>query len=570
MLKFLLLLSISLSAFFILKTPAYAIYDPRTLPNNHFGIHIINESDLNDAASLLNSTGGDWGYVKLVIREDERDLDKWQETLNKMRRLHLIPVLRLATKPEGNNWEKPTDSDIDEWVSFLAKLNWVTKNRYVVIFNEPNHAKEWGGEMDPEGYATYLKEFSKKLKAKSPDFFVLPAGLDASAPNSSETMEEERFISRMVAKETDIFEHIDGWSSHSYPNPGFAGSPLDRGKGTVGTFLWEKSLLSQFTQKDLPTFILETGWLQSEGKEFLTYYPTPDVVGGYYAQALETVWDNPDLVSIIPFLLNYQDVPFDHFSWKKQNSSEFNDVYKVVKSLPKVDGKPKQEDKIKILSSSFPDEMIINSRYTFKIPIENSGQSIFSKDDGWNLSFSDLSNFDISTKLNSIEPGENKNMEFSIRTPNKPGDYSSDLVVEKDGEKIIETPVSFKLVPPPSVSLGANFWIFRKANGNKYNFVIYDEDQNILFNKKDVEFSNGKAKIDNIYNIVPNRTYRFVLTSPYYLPRQVITKIDKENEINFPLFLPLDPSGDGTLNINDLKAALQSPFRFISRILFYF
>src|SRR3989339_1506099 len=78
-----------------------AIFDPLAVPNNSFGIHIANIADLEDAAKLVNSNGGDWGYVTLVIAENNRTVNLWQEVFNKMRRLHLIPIVRIATKEEN-------------------------------------------------------------------------------------------------------------------------------------------------------------------------------------------------------------------------------------------------------------------------------------------------------------------------------------------------------------------------------------------------------------------------------------------------------------------------------------
>ena len=34
----------------------------------------------------------------------------------------------------------------------------------MIIANEPNHSKEWGGQINPKEYASYLKLFSEKLK----------------------------------------------------------------------------------------------------------------------------------------------------------------------------------------------------------------------------------------------------------------------------------------------------------------------------------------------------------------------------------------------------------------------
>ena len=102
-----------------------AIETPTSVDNNKFGIHITDENDIEDAARLLNSSGGDWGYVTFVIREDERDINRWQNVFDKLRRQHLIPLVRIATTQDEGNWTKPDPDDISSWVNFFESLNWV-------------------------------------------------------------------------------------------------------------------------------------------------------------------------------------------------------------------------------------------------------------------------------------------------------------------------------------------------------------------------------------------------------------------------------------------------------------
>ena len=58
-------------------TPVFSQEPSTPIRNNRFGIHILDETDLADAAALVNSNGGEWGYVTLVIRQDERDSARW-------------------------------------------------------------------------------------------------------------------------------------------------------------------------------------------------------------------------------------------------------------------------------------------------------------------------------------------------------------------------------------------------------------------------------------------------------------------------------------------------------------
>src|SRR3989304_9349563 len=221
---------ISIVLFFFSTQNINAVIDPLIVLNNKFGIHILDETDIEDAAWLVNSSGGDWGYVTFVIRSDERETTRWQKFFDILRKKRVIPIVRIASRQLNEGWEKPSIDEIDGWVNFLNSLNWITQNRYVVIGNEPNHKKEWGGEINPEEYAFYLKTFSEKLKRVNEDFFVLPAGFDASAPNGNGSISESEYLKRMLQSEPEIFNQIDGWASHSYPNPDFSGSEFGQGR----------------------------------------------------------------------------------------------------------------------------------------------------------------------------------------------------------------------------------------------------------------------------------------------------------------------------------------------------
>jgi hypothetical protein len=361
---------------FILADTSYAIFNPLETKNNYFGIHIADTTDLADAAKLVNSSGGDWGYITFVIRNDERDTKRWQEVFDNARRLHLIPIVRVATRFENGNWEKPNLDEIDGWVSFLSSLNWVIKNRYLVLGNEPNHAAEWGGEINPSEYAKYLSIFSQRLKKESEDFFILPAGFDASAPNSKISMEESLFLRKMLETDPGVFANIDGWTSHSYPNPGFSGFENAYGKGTVRTYEWELNYLKNLgVAKELPIFITETGWIHELDKE--NKVNTSIVkIGQKLQYSFTNVWNDKRIVAVTPFLLSYYDVPFDVFSWKDKNG-KFYEFYNQIQSIPKTKGEPVQITRGQIEMAFVPTIVRLNKNFKGFILAKNIGQSIW-------------------------------------------------------------------------------------------------------------------------------------------------------------------------------------------------
>ncbi|MBI4057791.1 hypothetical protein HY405_00520 [Candidatus Microgenomates bacterium] len=426
-------LIVFLLIFFSSVQPVSAIYDPTSVSNNKFGIHIADTADLEDAARLVNSSGGDWGYVTFVVTETDRDKDRWQKVFNRARRLHLTPIVRVATRPQDSMWEKPNLGQIDGWVDFLNSLNWVIKNRYVVIANEPNHAKEWGGEVSPEEYALYLKTFSQKLKRVSEDFFVLPAGLDASAPNSKETMDEFKFIRAMLTAQPDIFEHIDGWVSHSYPNPNFSGSEHDRGRGSITTYEWELNLLKTLgVVRSLPVFITETGWAHSMNDKTSEFTKTEDI-GQKFKVAFEKVWSSPKIVAVTPFILNYQEPPFDIFSWKDK-SKNFYQFYYDMQNLAKEKGEPIQITDGEAVTALTPLIQFTDSSYTGILLVKNTGQSIWDKEtvalldqDNTSVEISNLS-------YETLEPGDSGIIVFKSVTPASSGFVSGSIALSHKGK----------------------------------------------------------------------------------------------------------------------------------------
>ncbi|MFH1536320.1 MAG: hypothetical protein ABIC96_04640, partial [Patescibacteria group bacterium] len=288
----------------LLPPSTFAVVDPLAVSNNKFGIHIISATpdESSPAASLVNSNG-DWGYITVLVERKDRKHDKWQEFFNDLRRRHLIPLVRLATEPQSNFWKRPYEGEEIAWADFLDRLNWPTKNRYVIIYNEPNHATEWGNLVDAKSYAETLDKTIAALKNKNQDFFVLNAGFDASAPSKPPFFEEQTiFMRKMNEAVPGIFNKLDGWVSHPYPNPNFSGSPANYGKGTVRTWMWEQEFLQSLGVSNLPVFIAETGWKHAEGINFDNFLPSAETVSQYFKQAFQGSWNAPGIVAVTPFL----------------------------------------------------------------------------------------------------------------------------------------------------------------------------------------------------------------------------------------------------------------------------
>lgn len=530
--------------FLMLVQPARAIVDPRLSPNNRFGIHILEPQDLQPAAELVNSNG-DWGYVTVVLRRNDLNREKWQSSFDEMRRRHLIPIVRLATAPQNSHWVKPQPEDVDRLVEFLNSLNWVVRNRYVVLFNEPNHAKEWGNDISPAEYVAVVKLFREKLKTASDDFFILPAGLDTAASNSVDTMTATEFWRQMYLSDPQIFSYFDGWNSHSYPNPAFSGPLSANGLGTIRSYQAEIGYLARFgLPQNLPVFITETGWSNNVNG-----------LASLYEQAFRRVWQQPNLVAVTPFVLNYPQAPFKQFSWLG------TDHYDAVAALAKPAGQPEQIHSSEILDHNLPDEVVNSSDYRFFVELENTGQSIWERQ---NFTLQTGSDSFFITHVPETEPGQSARIELGLKTPDSGGQIPLLVQLAYRGEPFgaaIEKTI--EVVPPPTVVISARLLYRLPRSDDQFRLLIYNTD-NRLLGETNLILSANQSEPVKLYNLVPDQAYRLVLLKNYYLPRQTWVILTKgANEARFKPLLPLDFNNDGKLSLNDFWLYLLQPLHYL-------
>lgn len=550
--KRILLLSL---CFMVFSSNCYAV------ENNKFGMGMVQPSDkdFENVEKLVNSNGGKWGYVTLVIQENDRNKKKWQEIFDKLRQHRLIPIIRLSTIPEGKNWKRPRPEDAREWVDFLDSLNWVVKSRYIVLFNEPNHGVEWGGAVDPNSYKDVVLSFSKALKERNAEYFVMMAGFDASAPTAMPNyLDEYDYLSQIVSKE--LFKNIDGWSSHSYPNPGFVGGVYDVGRGSVRTYQWEISRLAQLgIEKKLPVFITETGWPHRENISGKNYsYLSRDTASVYITKAFYDVWlPDDNVIAVTPFIFNYQGEPFDAFSWVRLGDSDFYPQYFAIQAMSKTEGNPEQFHKI-YMTNKLPTEILEGSIYKFEFKLKNEGQSILDGDDGYRfVSDNNLSNISFSN-FSKFIPYTDYTENIYLNTNSLKGQNVSNISLYKKSNKIVDI-VSWKynILPLPKVTIKVNLWFKSDKDDGQFEVQVFDKSEDLVFSEKNVQIKNGIGIIGKIKNVVLNEKYRMVILHPYYLPRQEYVVFRKDNNsVKFEQMWPLDFNLDGMFSMEDVFALL--------------
>jgi hypothetical protein len=316
---------------------------------------------------------GSWGFVIELVRLNDLDAARWQTFMDLCAELQLTPVLRLATTFDpGTGWAAPPrDSDgtyrtvAARYAKFVAALEWPTEVHYVIVGNEPNHGREWGGRPDPAAYARFLLDVADALHATDPTVQVLNAGLDPYAPHTGSQpfvdgqfyIDEETFLDEMVAAQPDVFTRVDVWASHSYPQGPFAAGPWEQSYGVdrlngatnphhvkpepglnnrgINSYEWELFKLSTYGLPPLPVMITETGWRHAESTAPTSPdagRPLPDVetVAAYVDLALRgnegryptlpnegwTPWLTDDrIIGVVFFALDGHPAYWGHTNW---------------------------------------------------------------------------------------------------------------------------------------------------------------------------------------------------------------------------------------------------------------
>lgn len=544
--SFLFLVSASLFAFCTSSVNAQVI--------NKFGIHLAvpSDQDIERAAELVNSTGGDWGYITLVIQQNDRDRDKWTNVFNKLRKLHLIPIIRLATDPEGENWKKAKKEDAESWALFLNSLPWVVKNRYVILFNETNHANEWGGEVSAKEYGEVAREFASQLKQHNSDYFIMLAGLDLAAPNEIPIHQEaqaylQEAFTTFCPEVVGCDGYIDGIASHSYPNPGFAGSPFDFGKNTIRGYEHEINWYRSLFRKDFPVYITETGW---DSHKVGTLTSAQNLIFSY-----QNLWlSDPRVWAVTPFVLNYQAAPFLGFSFIAPGGETFYPSFQLVKSLSKTAGEPEIIE-TGSLQFDLPQDLLVNSEYTFEVNIKNTGQGLWTDSQGYTLQLKNLQGADFYHEhLGEIEPGRDKKIFIGLKTKSAANMQNVQLVLKKKDKVILEsTSQSLSILPEIEMKVEVGLLPKLIASGNDFEVQIYDSKENMVFKKKKVSILDGEGVLSEVQNVALGEKYRVVILKPFYLPRQsFITFSRGENKLTFKTMYPFDTNSDGNLSFGDV------------------
>lgn len=345
---------------------------------NIFGLHLSQTSDLSNASKIINSSNGDWGWATIVIRQDILNHQQWQDFFDQCRILHIIPIVRLSTIMENNYWKTPEYSDIDSLANFLNSLNWPTLDQHIILFNEINHAQEWGGQINIHDYTDKSIYAIQKFKKLNPHFKILSSGLDLAAPDKlPEYISAPSTYQQIYQYNPQYFELIDGIASHSYPNHGYIGKPNETGQHSIQGYLWEINFIKNLgISKTYPIFITETGWPHREGESDDNSFYTSKTSAEFLIAAYQQWQNDPQIEAVTPFIYNFPFAPFDHFSWIDK-SGQIYPQYQQIIDFPKNKNYPIQITKYELIDIRMPFFVFPDTLYQGTVTLKNTGQSIW-------------------------------------------------------------------------------------------------------------------------------------------------------------------------------------------------
>ena len=164
----------------------------------------------------------------------------------------------------------------------------------------------------------------------------------------TEYLDFRDYVTRMEKRVPGIFKKLDGWASHTYPQPEYKGKPMDtsipgeteeeKGRNTMSSYKWELKVLKSKFDVELPVFITETGWPHKEGTIPHPEWLDQKTVADYYKTVFTDLY-LPDerLKAVIIFGIKIEQL--DNFSFVGKNGYRYMQ-FEAIKSLKKQKGQP--------------------------------------------------------------------------------------------------------------------------------------------------------------------------------------------------------------------------------------
>ena len=241
--------------------------------NNFFGTHlIIDNLDERGLAQFqwTRNLVGQHGYVKTfffgITKNTQGAPQSWRDVVQHAYDLDMIPHVRLGGVHVASQgyWLKPEADPDGRYHSIAQAVKRVVEDLprsdkyplYIQVWNEPNLAVEWSGEVNLKEYAHFFVDVSKAIRSIGDDRIRITNGAFALSPEATE---------KCILADPEFIDAFDVWAAHCYPqnyppeynnHDGTAVHP----EATIDGYLLELKVLERYGRKDVQVIIAEGGY----------------------------------------------------------------------------------------------------------------------------------------------------------------------------------------------------------------------------------------------------------------------------------------------------------------------
>jgi hypothetical protein len=235
-----------------------------------------------------------WNPPDRIVDEAE------QAGLNLVFRLDHPPGWAMSGPAEGEMPSTPVDLDAFGDFCYTLADRYRGRVRGYQIWNEPNLAREWGGNVpNPAGYVALLKTCYVNIKQADPDALVISAGLAPTGSSPPEAIPDTDYLIAMYdAGASPYFDllglHAPGYKAPPEVSPEEAADPAS-GYGGHAFFCFRhvenmRAIMEAYGDGHKQVAILEFGWhtnTSPEHPDYAWFAVTPEEQADYLVRAYQ-------------------------------------------------------------------------------------------------------------------------------------------------------------------------------------------------------------------------------------------------------------------------------------------
>lgn len=203
----------------------------------------------------------DWTYADRIV--------------DQVQKAGLKLIVRVSEDPDRAFWAGKPPANAGHFADFLAAVasRYAGRIQAYQIWNEPNLAREWGGNRpDPAGYTRMLKMAYSAIKGIDPNALVVTAGMAPTGTDNEIAMPDIKFYDQMYQEmDGDSTGYFDMLGAHA---AGYAAAPEVSPDETAGNkpqyggerfFAFRhvedvRALMERYGDQGKRVVILEFGW----------------------------------------------------------------------------------------------------------------------------------------------------------------------------------------------------------------------------------------------------------------------------------------------------------------------